>query len=217
MDIFQFIAPADTALAIKSGLRLLHLVGLVLGLGSATLIDLITFRFFATSTVHEEHWKIVDFSSRVVIVGLAILWISGLGFLAYYDRYSPASLGNPKVWAKIGIVGILSLNGVFIHRRVLPFLKARVGRSLFDGVDSRERLMILASGAVSATSWLMPLVLGSIPQLNFVVPATAILMAYGLLLALAIFLSANILRLNAHGTPAPDCGNRHAATPGRGK
>ncbi|WP_404295389.1 hypothetical protein ACD578_28110 (plasmid) [Microvirga sp. RSM25] len=189
---------SEAAMAIKCGLRLMHLLGLALGLGAATLLDLVMCKFLVRGGVHEEHWKVIRFSSRIVTVGLVMLWISGLGFLAHYALFAPANLDNPKVWAKIAIVGVLSLNGVYIHRRVLPFLKSRIGRGLFDGLGARERSLMLASGAVSATSWFVPLGLGAIPQLNFVVPATIILLGYASLLTLAICASTAVGRSLGH-------------------
>lgn len=189
MSVAELSVSSEAAMAIKSGLGLMHLLGLVLGLGAATLIDLVACKFLVNGVVHEEHCKVIGFSSRIVTAGLLMLWISGLGFLAHYALFAPANLGNPKVWAKMAIVGVLSLNGVYVHRRVLPFLTSRIGRALFVGLGARKRSLMLASGAVSATSWFVPLGLGAIPQLNFVVSATTILLAYATLLALAIFAS----------------------------
>lgn len=186
MGAVQLSVSNEAAMAIKSGLGLMHLIGLVLGLGAATVIDLVTFRFLLRGSVHEEHWKVIGFSSRIVTAGLVILWISGLGFLIHYAFFAPDNLGNPKVWAKMSIVAVLSLNGVFIHARILPYIRSRIGRGLFDGLGARQRSLLLASGAVSATSWIVPLGLGAFPQLNFVVPAATILIGYATLLTLAI-------------------------------
>jgi hypothetical protein len=93
------------------------------------------------------------------------------------------------VWAKIGIVGVLTLNGYFIHALVLPLVRARVGYSLFEGLPVLHRSLLLIFGAVSVTSWYVPLLLGAVPQLNFVVPATTILMAYAVVLGAAIVIT----------------------------
>ena len=185
----------EIILAIKVGLRVLHFVGLVLGLGAATLLDLIILRFLALRVVSSEHCHIVEFSSKVVTFGLALLWITGLGFLLHYGLFEPAKLGNQKVWAKMAIVAILTLNGVFIHHSVLPLVRRNNGRSLFDGLSGAQRGMLLASGVVSATSWYVPLLLGSIPQLNFVVPAWIILSVYAGLLFAGIALTQGFARV----------------------
>jgi hypothetical protein len=196
MDLLSWaILSPEAAMAVKSGLRVLHFLGLVLGLGAATLLDLIFLRFLATRQVSPEHFQIVEFSSKVVSFGLVLLWISGLGFLLHYGAFDPAKLGNEKVWAKMAIVGILTLNGVFIHRAVLPVVHRNIGRSLFDGLGRRQRSLLLVSGVVSGTSWYVPLLLGSIPQLNFVVPAWIILATYGGLLTAGILLTHGVAHI----------------------
>jgi hypothetical protein len=91
-------------------------------------------------------------------------------------------------------VCILTLNGAFIHRTVLPLIRNRLGRNLFDGLRPGQRSLLLATGAVSATSWYVPLILGAVPQLNFL-PALPILLAYVLLLSVAIVATHGLARV----------------------
>jgi hypothetical protein len=121
-----------------------------------------------------------------------MLWASGIGFLTHYYMFNPTALENLKVFAKIAIVGILTVNGMLIHNHVLPVIERNVGRRLFDGISIRHKSWMLAAGAVSATSWYVPLALGALREFNFVVPATQILMVYAALLMTAV-LSAQIL------------------------
>jgi len=119
-------------------------------------------------------------------IGLALVWLSGIGFLLNYYFYNPVGLANPKVWAKVSIVAVLTLNGVFVHKAILPLIKRNVGRALFDGVSPAMEGVFLASGAVSATSWYVPLVLGALPEINYVVSAQTILAIYAGILSVAI-------------------------------
>lgn len=177
---------------IKTGLVIAHLIGLALGVGGATLMDLILVRFVVRGTIAREHAEILHFSAYLVSGGLILLWATGIGFLAHYYMFNPIALENPKVLAKIAIVGILTVNGVLIHNQVLPVIERNVGRRLFDGISGSQKSWMLAAGAVSATSWYVPLALGALREFNFVVPATQILMVYGALLMTAV-LSAQIL------------------------
>jgi hypothetical protein len=176
---------ANPSATVKSCLMAIHLIGLSFGMGAATLLDLVIVRFLVTRKVTNDYCQIVEFSSKLVTAGLILLWLTGMGFLIFYVVSDPVKLTNQKIWAKMIIVSILTLNGVFIHRTVLPLVRTQIGRSLFDGLMARERSMLLASGAVSVTSWYIPMVLGVFPQLNFL-PAIPILLIYGLLLAVAI-------------------------------
>jgi hypothetical protein len=183
----------DPVAAIRTGLRIVHFIGLALGLGAATVLDLMIFRFFINGKVTSEQWAVFHFGSRIVNAGLVILWITGFGFLAYYAAFEPVKVGNEKVWAKMMIVLILTINGFFIHSVILPKVKAQIGRSLMEGMSTAQKSVLLTSGAISATSWYVPLLLGALPQLNFVVPMTTILFAYALILALVVTVSHGVL------------------------
>jgi len=111
---------------------------------------------------------------------------TGLGFLTYYGVFDPAKLGNEKIWAKMIIVLILTVNGGFIHSIILPRVKKQIGRSIMEGLPSSHRSVFIVSGAISAVSWYVPMMLGALPQLNFAVPMGTILLAYATLLSLAI-------------------------------
>ena len=182
MQSFLHLLSSDPAAWIRTGLRIVHLCGLVLGVGAATLLDLIIARFVLMRGISKEHIHVIDFSSRIVTVGLSLLWISGIGFLIYYGFFDPVKLQNPKIWAKIAIVAVLSINGILVHFFVLPRIRNQVGKRLLDGLSQFHCSLLLLAGTVSAISWYVPLMLGAIPQLNFVVPAEVILVSYALLL-----------------------------------
>lgn len=177
---------AEPSSLIKSAIKVMHLIGVVLGLGSATVLDIVILRFLVLGKINQEHANLVEFVSKIVTVGLCILWASGICYLTHYAVFDPENLGNQKIWAKIAIVGVLTVNGYFIHHNVLPLVRKQVGWSLFKGLSRRDCALMVGFGTVSATSWYVPLMLGSMPQLNAGVPAIAVLAAYGLLLLLAV-------------------------------
>ena len=119
-------------------------------------------------------------------VGLVLLWTTGIGFIVHYALFDPVKLQNEKIWAKLAIVWILSLNGLFIHAVVLPKIEAQIGKTLFGGMNRLQRSALLVSGSISAISWYVPLILAAFPQLNFSVPATTILLTYSALLVVSI-------------------------------
>lgn len=176
----------DPAVCIKCALRIVHFVGLALGLGAATVLDLLVFRFLIRGKITQSHWKVFKFGSKVVNWGLILLWVTGLGFITYYGVFDPANLGNEKIWAKMTIVLILTINGAFIHSVILPRVKKQIGRSIMEGLPSSHRSVFVVSGAISAVSWYVPMMLGALPQLNFAVPMATILLAYATLLGAAI-------------------------------
>ena len=182
LSFVHHLFSSDPIAWVKTGLRVAHFCGLVLGVGAATLLDLIIARFVLMRGISTEHVHVIDFASKIVTVGLGLLWISGIGFLIHYGLFDPAKLQNPKIWAKIAIVAVLSINGVLVHYLVLPRIRSQVGQRLLDGLSHFHCSLLLLAGTVSAISWYVPLMLGAIPQLNFVVPAEVILISYALLL-----------------------------------
>jgi hypothetical protein len=179
----------DPIATIKTALRFAHFGGLALGLGAATMLDLFLVRFFVRNEIEPENWKLVNFSASIVNIGLIVLWATGIGFIVHYALFDPMKLTNEKIWAKLTIVSVLSINGMFIHAVILPRLKQQLGRTLFDGMSRFQRSAFIVSGAVSVVSWYVPVVLGAFPQLNFKVPATVILLAYGaILLAMTVIM-----------------------------
>jgi hypothetical protein len=179
-------------MSLKTSLIILHLIGLAIGVGAATLLDLIIMRFMVLGRISRDHVKVVHLAAHMVTGGLALLWITGIAFLSYYYYFAPDSLANPKVHAKIAIVLVLTLNGLLVHKYILPTIANKEGRHLFDEVSVKQQTFMLACGTISAVSWYVPIVLGATREWNFAMPASTILLGYLGLLSLAI-LAAQVL------------------------
>lgn len=173
---------------IRSGLRLGHFAGIILGVGAATLLDLIILRFVLTRRIDQAHIHIIIFAAGVITAGLVLLWISGIGFFVYYWFFDPDKMHNPKLVAKIIIVGVLTANAFLVNLFVLPQVKVQIGQRLLDGLSMRHCVFLVLIGTVSAISWVVPVILGVVPQLNGTIPAWVILASYAVLV-----LSANII------------------------
>ncbi len=184
-DSIGLLFSSDPLTTLKTSLRFSHFIGLALGLGGATLLDLMMLRFCLKGQIQPETFSIFEFSSKIISIGLRILWITGLGFLLFYALFDVAKFYNPKVHAKLVIVMILSVNGIFIHSFILPTIRAQIGRALFDGFGPLKRGIFITSGAISAVSWYVPVALGAFSQFNNTVSAVTILSAYLLLIILA--------------------------------
>jgi hypothetical protein len=162
--------------------KLVHLVGLIMGLGGAMLADYTTLtrgviRPVSSFTIHHMH-----FLSRIVAAGLVLLWISGIAIVWLNTQANPQYVTNQKLWAKVIVVAILTLNGFYIHKTILPSLKKAVGRRLFDEVARRDVAIMTLCGSFSFVSWTVPFVLAKASTLNYVTPVHSILLVYGVLL-----------------------------------
>ncbi|SFH07674.1 hypothetical protein [Methylobacterium gossipiicola] len=147
----------------------IHLIGLCFGLGGATMLDFWILRWMRQGSMPPEIKRSFLFISKVVTVGLAALWLSGLGLLAIYALEAPEKLANPKLWAKILVVLVLTLNGAIIHALVLPSVVRDISRPMFEGVSRPTAGIFFVSGAVSGVSWYFAFALGVMRELNGVV------------------------------------------------
>lgn len=144
----------------------IHLIGLCFGLGGATMLDFWILRWMRWGGLPPEIARTFLFVSKVVSVGIALLWLSGLGFLAVYAVESPEKLANPKLVAKFVVVLVLTVNGLLIHALVLPSVLRDVSRPMFEGVSHTSTAVFLVSGAISGVSWYAAFALGLMRELN---------------------------------------------------
>ncbi|GJD43667.1 hypothetical protein AFCDBAGC_1519 [Methylobacterium cerastii] len=144
----------------------LHLIGLCLGLGGATMLDFWILRWMRWGGLPAEIARTFLFVSKVVSVGIGLLWVSGLGFLALYWFESPEKLANPKLVAKVSVVVVLTVNGLLIHALVLPGVLRDVSRPMFEGVSRLRTGVFLISGAISGVSWYAAFAMGLMRELN---------------------------------------------------
>ena len=161
-------------------LKITHLVGLIMGLGGAILADYTIFtrgviRPVSPYTIHQT-----EFLSHIVLAGLTILWISGCALIWINLIDHPQYLTNQKLWAKIAIVVVLTLNGVFVHKYVLPILRRSVGNRLFTDMPRKYLGVMTLFGSISVVSWTVPFVLGKASELNYVTPIWNILGVYAI-------------------------------------
>lgn len=174
----------------KTFLILGHLLGMTIGLGGATILDILLVRLVIKGrVVRQSDVDLVRFVSKLVAYALGLLWLTGIGFLLQYWYMSPELLPNPKLYAKIAIVMLLSMNGAALHYYVLPLIYKNIGCPLFDTTPQRarilgcfqsspERFFMLFFGTVSGISWYVPVFLGIAKEMNFVVPAWWIISSY---------------------------------------
>lgn len=173
-----------------------HLLGMCFGLGGATMLDLWFLRWMRRGNLPAEIGRTFHFISDAVALGLCLLWLSGLGLLALYALESPEKLDNPKLWAKVIVVIVLTINGTIIHAFVLPEALRDLSRPLLSGISRRRATFFLASGAVSGVSWYTAFAFGIFRELNNSVPFTLLVILW-LTLIIAASLAAILLWLNS--------------------
>lgn len=168
-------------------LKITHLIGLTAGLGGALYSDFLIVKNGVLRPLDQQTFLEVRRLSRFVTYGLLLLWISGTALAYEIWLTKPEFLTNEKFWAKMVIVGVLTLNGFFVHHVILKEAKRSIGKRLL--VDSSVPMIAIMalSGSISFVSWMTPFILGKAPEFSYVVPFGTILTLWviGISIALA--------------------------------
>ena len=161
--------------ALRLALLYVHLLACVLALHTVLSTDwrLLNARINAKQLLHAHR--------RVVWV-LAALWLTG-GAIVALDGLAQLQ-NNPKLIAKILCVGLLTLNGVLLRLWCLPRL---VGER---PLSRTEACVLMASGALSTTCWLMAGFYGiARPLVDWTVQENLLLLGAALAVSLPVALS----------------------------
>jgi len=188
-------------LKLHSILVFFHLVAVILGVGAATITDLYVLRFGLRRGLSESQLEILQFLSKLVLVGLVLVWATGIVLTGYALSANPTLIGNEKLWSKLVIVALLSANALAIHAVVLPHIEGRGARRLFDDTGLMRHAALVMFGAVSIVSWYSAVALGILREFNYAARVGQLLEIYTLaVLAAALAVFAVTLRFRS---PAP--------------
>lgn len=168
-----------------------HIIGTAIGVGGATFSDYIFFKSVKDGFIDKSELHLLKAASRLVVLGLAILLVTGFGFLAHYYMVPNSGAISEKLPAKLVVVLVVTINGWFLHRYVWPLVSehAHSGLHVLDSVLQKKQTRVLTAGAISFVSWYAALIIGS--WRNFPYSASHILWVYFGVLFVAI-LVANI-------------------------
>ena len=118
----------------------LHIVGTVLGVGSATFAEIFVIKALKDGIIEPLEGDYLKTTYIVLRIGLILAVLSGFGFLFYYliTGYEEA-LYSAKLWAKMTVVLVLLFNALLLQARLIP---------------------LLLGSAISLTSWYTAMFLG---------------------------------------------------------
>lgn len=143
----------------KSYVTLLHLIGFMLGVGGATISDILFLRFLRDFKISEEEKSILKLMSQIVWFGLCIIILSGLGlFIPESERL----LASDKFFVKMIVVGVIIINGAILNLLVTPKLLNIAWKTETMNVKRVSRMshIAFATGSISFVSWYTALLLG---------------------------------------------------------
>jgi len=143
-----------------------HLFGVAIGVGGATITDLLFFKFLKNYKISEDEASVMKTISNAIWVGLCIIILSGF---ALFMIKPEIFLATPKFIVKMICVSILIINGYLLNIIVQPKL---IHISFGDkhkhkpGELVRLRRISFALGAISITSWYFVFVIGGLRSIS---------------------------------------------------
>ena len=147
----------------KTMLVYFHLLSLAAAFGSVLVAEYLIFSRHRQFS--RDSYDTVIFASRTATVSLLLLWLTGFGLVSVGYLGDPAYIANQKIWAKISIVLLMSINGVYIHRWLLPrFADVASGGLLIRTAVESARMRL--AFAISLAGWLITAFYGAAKFLN---------------------------------------------------
>jgi hypothetical protein len=147
---------------LQSILIITHIIGAAIGVGGATMSDMLFFRAMKNRIITTDQFHLLKVASAVVFGGMALVVLSGVWLLFL----SPHLLEVPRVQAKLTAVLVLMLNGFVLHAALLKYLQKHLDAPLRQqGLRSRQWIFA-ASGSASIVSWYAAFVLASVDDIR---------------------------------------------------
>lgn len=167
---------------------LFHLLGVVFGLGGATVSDVLFLKSLKDERITKKEKSFLEGASLVIWLGIVILLVSGsFMFWLNWDVLAHQS----RMQAHVSIALIVILNGLLLNFYISPKLsfwsEEKETKPEAVGMYRRIRKLAFMSGAVSLTSWYSVFSLGIARR--FVLPSVSygtIMLAYFMILGIAI-------------------------------
>ncbi|MDH0863398.1 hypothetical protein [Mitsuaria sp. GD03876] len=133
----------DTVILVSRQLLLFaHLVAFALAFATILREDLALMRSWRIDVAQLER------TGRIVVLLLAALWLTGGGLILLdVGTDLSAFLNRPKLMTKVGVVALLTINGLLLHTVAFPMLTRPQSH------PGRAAAICAVLGAVSSVSW----------------------------------------------------------------
>jgi hypothetical protein len=129
-----------------------HFLGLALGLGGATVTDVLFFNFLKDFSITRKEADVMRVLSNIIVGGLVLLFVSGmLLYLSDIPKYNASSAFT----AKMLLVMVITLNGILMHKHIAPHMVhlSFTSKHASMKILHHRRRVAFGMGAVSFTSW----------------------------------------------------------------
>jgi len=174
-------------------LTFFHILGVALGVGGATVSDLLFFRAVTDRRISKDEFAMLHTLGYVLQTALIILFLSGLGFVTSQLVLTGSSsyLSSAWFWAKMTIVFTLFCNAIVMHTKVFPFMTAHIDQELSYETVKDKLVLLSMTGVVSIVSWYSAMTLGVTRGLDFsysyIINVYVAVLLVGILVAYTLF------------------------------
>lgn len=190
-------------LKIYSGLLVTHLLAFSLGVGGATIVGVLFFRFIRDYRISEIEKGILQTIYQVMWFALGILVLTEF---ALYLPVAETLNASPQFLAKMLVIIAITVSWVLLNLVITPMLVAITFSKNMDNAQSefiRLRKITFGLGAIAISSWYFAFVLDVVP--NTSMSFQSIIAIYGLFLIAAIVISqASERKIASHSGHLPN-------------
>jgi hypothetical protein len=175
-------------LSTYSILIITHLLGVVIGAGSAFMTDAMFFNSIKDRRISNTEMSFLRLGSKMVWIGILIIVASGA---TLFFRSPQEHLASARFMAKMTIVAIIIINGAVFHFFHLPHLQRHTEIHFPSSPEFMKRVPFLSiSGVISMVSWVSAIFLGSLRSLPFsysqVISVYVAIIVFGSIVALSL-------------------------------
>ena len=174
----------------------LHLLATCIAVGVLLIQDVALARAHGKPLTESEISELKLSATRVSLA-LVALWVSGTALVIQGYLGHPDYILNEKLWAKITVVLVLTLNGVLLHYYTFPRITAGSG---LCGLKAREKTLIALSGSASSISWLFACFLGIARPWSFTISYSSVMLIYIGLMTIAFVVAYQCINSFSKGT-----------------
>ncbi len=166
----------------------LHLAGVAVGMGGATITDVLFFNFLRDLKISRKEAEVMRVLSNLIVAALVVLYLSGIAL--FFSDAAAYSQSAPFL-SKAAILVVLTINGILMHKFIAPHM---VKFSFLHGKRPvtmvKMRAVSFAMGAVSFVSWYSVFCIAMLKSyLPEGIRTWEILVIYGLIVLCAVLVS----------------------------
>jgi len=128
---------------------MIHIMGAILGMGGATIIDYLHLRGLGSHKLEKKLLSVYPMIGNIINVGMGILIVTGIWLLWVNTQI----LENPLFILKLCLVGILLINGVLLNIYVFPLVKKNIQKEHPQKPTKKLILKTSVLGSISIITW----------------------------------------------------------------